>query len=945
MDQREQLVVSARLQDGKENRENHKKQVGSPQPRAERKSQSLPPDRAATGAKRAPGRAVLGLLLLAVAAVLVLPAPPAQAAVLVSNLWQSTTTTTLLSRYSPDAQGFKTGTHPAGYSLNSVQLHVDSFVSPATINDLSITLRADLKLSGYNWPAYDALVTFVNPTFTSAETLSFTLPNGTTFDLDPETNYFVLIDLNHATDRESGITIGNTTMTSEDSGVATGWEILDESVWADDDAGTVWFTNYVTFNDPTTANYMHRIAVDATPKNTPATGLPTITGMAAAVGHMLTAVRTGIADANGLSGVDYGYQWIRVDDMANEIDIDGATSSTYTLVPADVGQHFKVKVTFKDNGGFDEALTSKLHPSRMGGICARTAQVRDAIVAATPATTCANVTTTHLSSLRTLDLRRQSISILQSGDFAGLTHLNTLYLPLSLTSLPADIFAGLSNLTGLSLYSTTLSSLPANIFAGLSNLTRLGLYDNALSRLPSGIFDELTALEELLLYGNALSSLPAGIFDNLAALTFLNLADNDLTELPAGIFDNLTALTFLNLSYNDNDLTELPNNIFDRLSNLTTLHLSNNALDSLPANVFQNLTRLSTLTLSSNANTDPFAPTADAGEDQMVATGATVTLLAGSSTGPWGTNVIHAWTQTSGTTVTLTDANTASPSFTAPSTAGDLEFTLTASGRPAGASGTGTGTDTVTVEVTDPRTLATLDDLTLSDGTRDATLAPEFAPDEAIYTASVLHGVPTLTVTPTPTGSNATVEYLDDNDNAITDTDSTTPELEMALTQNLAATTHVIKVKVTAETGTPKATETYTVTVTKEASDVELPGKPTGLMATPAADPTQIDLSWTAPDNNGNSDLTGYRIEVSTDDNAGLDRPGGEYRHPGHHHLRTPRPRPRRHPLLPRLGTQRRRPRQPLGFRHHHDVVGRHLRPHGTSARRHRGGHGGHHVR
>ena len=247
-----------------------------------------------------------------------------------------------------------------------------------------------------------------------------------------------------------------------------------------------------------------------------------------------------------------------------------------------------------------------------------------------------------------------------------------------------------------------------------------------------------------------------------------------------------------------------------------------------------------------------------------MATGATVTL-AGSSSGPWGTNVTYAWTQTGGTTVTLTGENTATPTFTAPDTAGDLVFTLTVTGRPVRARGTATGTDTVTVTVIDPRTLATLSDLTLSAGT----LAPEFDTDEIAYTASVLNSVTTLTVTPTTTGSNATVEYLDGSDTALTDTDSTTPGLQVALAPNLAATMHVITVKVTAETGKPKATKTYTVTVTKEASDVQLPGAPTVLTATPAVKPTQIDLSWTAPGDDGNSPITGYRIEVSPDGSNG----------------------------------------------------------------------------
>ena len=49
-----------------------------------------------------------------------------------SNLGQGTDTTTLKVRWDPEGQGLQTGTHQAGYSLTSVQLHIDSFVAPAT---------------------------------------------------------------------------------------------------------------------------------------------------------------------------------------------------------------------------------------------------------------------------------------------------------------------------------------------------------------------------------------------------------------------------------------------------------------------------------------------------------------------------------------------------------------------------------------------------------------------------------------------------------------------------------------------------------------------------------------------------------------------------------------------------------------------------------------------
>ena len=84
--------------------------------------------------------------------------------------------------------------------------------------------------------------------------------------------------------------------------------------------------------------------------NSPATGLPTISGTVQ-VGETLTADTAGIAD--GLANVSYTYQW-----LADDSDISGATESTYTLAKADEGKTVKLRVTFTDDAGNEEALTS-----------------------------------------------------------------------------------------------------------------------------------------------------------------------------------------------------------------------------------------------------------------------------------------------------------------------------------------------------------------------------------------------------------------------------------------------------------------------------------------------------------------------------------------------------------------------------------------------------------
>ena len=91
-------------------------------------------------------------------------------------------------------------------------------------------------------------------------------------------------------------------------------------------------------------------------QNAPATGTPTISGNAQ-VGETLTADTSGIADADGLIGATYSYQWIR-SDGSTDTDIQHATGSTYTLVEADEGQTIKVEVSFTDDAGNDETLSS-----------------------------------------------------------------------------------------------------------------------------------------------------------------------------------------------------------------------------------------------------------------------------------------------------------------------------------------------------------------------------------------------------------------------------------------------------------------------------------------------------------------------------------------------------------------------------------------------------------
>ena len=147
----------------------------------------------------------------------------------------------------------------------------------------------------------------------------------------------------------------------------------------------------------------------------------------------------------------------------------------------------------------------------MDGVCERTPQVRDALVAAAKAndpavTLCSQVGDAQLKLIEgTLLLNSGGIVALKVGDFKYLEKVE-----------------------GLNLSGNALSALPAAVFGDLTGLTSLDLSGNALSALPAAVFDPLTGLTALHLNSNALAEggLPDGVFAALEALATLDLRQN-----------------------------------------------------------------------------------------------------------------------------------------------------------------------------------------------------------------------------------------------------------------------------------------------------------------------------------------------------------------------------------------------------------------------------------
>ena len=101
------------------------------------------------------------------------------------------------------------------------------------------------------------------------------------------------------------------------------------------------------------------------PPNNAATGAPTIVSAIPGkvqVGQTLTASADTVADDDGLPSA-LNYNWYRVDDSNVEMEIIGATDTTYTPAAADLHHTLKVKVSFYDDLGGEEVRESLETPT------------------------------------------------------------------------------------------------------------------------------------------------------------------------------------------------------------------------------------------------------------------------------------------------------------------------------------------------------------------------------------------------------------------------------------------------------------------------------------------------------------------------------------------------------------------------------------------------------
>ena len=234
------------------------------------------------------------------------------------------------------AQAFTAGPSASGYTLGSIRISFHTVADTDTAGgELTVTLNeADGSDPGAE------LCTLIHPSgFSSSGLHLFRAPHsGPCPLLSSGTTYYVVIE--RANDNTDDILLNSTDADAEDMGGADGWSIADEGShftsesWALDSSASL------------------QVEVKGIDNNNVATGAPSIQGILQK-DETLTADVVGIIDADGLTGVSYNYQW-----LADGADISGATSDEYKLTANEVGKAISLRVTFSDDVGNSESLTS-----------------------------------------------------------------------------------------------------------------------------------------------------------------------------------------------------------------------------------------------------------------------------------------------------------------------------------------------------------------------------------------------------------------------------------------------------------------------------------------------------------------------------------------------------------------------------------------------------------
>ena len=254
----------------------------------------------------------------------------------ISNLLQSNDGRVSSSSTTPAlAQSFETGSHGGGYSLLAARLPISAYA----LNIPTVSVYSDdggapgSKLHDLARPVWFKYGFSTHNDFTASVA-----------KLGADTTYWVVVE-KRSGKRDFALPL--TEAADEDTGALSGWSLGDAG---QERSGGTWTAL-------TGATDTIQLAILAMPANRQATGGPAFV-TPPRVGKPVQLDYSGIADDDGLTGVSYAHQWIMDDLRGVSDEIPGATDPTYVPRSEDLGKRLRVRVSFNDDLGNLEVLTS-----------------------------------------------------------------------------------------------------------------------------------------------------------------------------------------------------------------------------------------------------------------------------------------------------------------------------------------------------------------------------------------------------------------------------------------------------------------------------------------------------------------------------------------------------------------------------------------------------------
>ena len=472
----------------------------------------------------------------------------------------------------------------------------------------------------------------------------------------------------------------------------------------------------------------------------------------------------------------------------------------------------------------------------------------------------------NLSALTLLRLEWNELTGTIPAQLGNLTNLDSMSLGGNrLTGPIPSEFGNLTNLRGLSLGGSNSgeNQLTGPIPAELKNLNKLqslNLWKNRISGPIPAWLGSLTDLGTLILSGNQLTGTIPVELGNLTKVRQFWLAHNQLTGTIPRELGNLTSVTELHLD--DNRLTgDIPAELAD-LSGLRQLFLANNQLTGCIPQGLRDVAAQHDI-----ARLD--LPDCDTGSSTAVAPGVPTGLTA---TADGQTEIDLSWTAPSddgGEAITGYKIEVSMDGSSWSDLVSNTRSTTTSyshTGLTAGATrhyrvsainSAGTGPASSSYSAT----------------TEAAPATTPGAPTGLTATANGQTQIDLSWTAPSDNGGEDITGYkieVSTNGSSWSDLVANTGSGSTTYSHTglKAGNTRHYRVSAINSAGTSPASNTDSATTA--AAPATRPGAPTGLTAT-ADGQTQIDLSWTAPSDDGGASITGYRIEVSTDGSSWSD--------------------------------------------------------------------------